>query len=56
MKLILGLESKKSMKSKLVWHAENEDVSVKLKPLCTLLKSYQIKIEDVLVIHLYSLV
>ena len=47
---------RKSKKSKLVWHSENEDVSIKLKLLCTLLKSYQIKIEDVLVIHLYSLV
>ena len=56
MKLMLGLESKKSMKSKLVWHSENEDVSVKLKPLCTLLKSYKIKIDDVLVLHWYSLV
>ena len=31
-------EERNSKESKIVWHSENEDVSIKLKLLCTLLK------------------
>ena len=49
-------EERNSKKSKIIWRLKKEDARIKLKRLYPQSKLNQIKIDDVLVLHWYSLV